>query len=73
MLDFNRQPAFLIFLAVVGVDSDRRATANDATERDPIRGNLEGSWYGVDWTLMEDHCALAQAATVIVRYRQGRE
>ena len=62
-LDFNRQPVILAFPSVVSVDSYRWATANDATERDPIRWILEGSLNGVDWTLMDDRSDKDQAVT----------
>lgn len=62
-LDFNRGPAILTYPATVSVDSYRWATANDATERDPIRWILEGSADGTNWVLMDDRSDGDQAVT----------
>lgn len=62
-LDFNRGPAILRYPATVSVDSYRWATANDATERDPIRWTLEGSSDGANWVLMDDRNDVDQVVT----------
>jgi fibronectin-binding autotransporter adhesin len=53
-LDFNKQPLIVNFGSPQTVTDYRLATANDATDRDPLRWKLEGSADGTTWTLLDD-------------------
>jgi autotransporter-associated beta strand protein len=48
-LDSNKQPLVVSFLTRRPVDGYDFATANDASDRDPVSWFLEGSNDGVDW------------------------
>ncbi|MDQ8190704.1 discoidin domain-containing protein [Roseibacillus persicicus] len=53
-LDFAKAPLVLDFGAPVTADGYRFATANDATERDPVSWTLEGSNDNSSWTLIHE-------------------
>jgi len=53
-LDFNKGALVPNFGGLVTIDSYRWATANDATDRDPIRWTLEGSNDNLTWKLLDD-------------------
>ena len=52
-LDFNKLPLVLDFGAPTAADGYRLATANDASERDPVSWRIEGSHDGAVWTLLD--------------------
>lgn len=52
-LDFFRGPVVFTFPAATTIDGYRFTTANDATERDPLRWLIEGSNDGETWTLLD--------------------
>lgn len=52
-LDFNKKGLVFAFTAATTVDGYRFATANDATERDPVSWTLEGSADQTTWTLID--------------------
>jgi hypothetical protein len=52
-LDFNKMGLIFTFPAATTVDAYRFATANDATERDPVSWTLEGSDDLLGWTLID--------------------
>lgn len=52
-LDFNKKGLVFAFTAATTVDAYRFATANDATERDPVSWTLEGSDDQSSWTLID--------------------
>ena len=52
-LDFNKGPLVYDMGAQVTIDSYAFATANDATERDPVSWKIEGSNDGNDWTVLD--------------------
>ena len=52
-LDFFRGPVIFSFPAATTIDGYRFTTANDATERDPVRWLIEGSNDEVTWTLLD--------------------
>lgn len=56
-LDFNKQGVVFDFGAAVNFDGYYLATANDASERDPVRWTFEGSNDGTSWTLVENMTA----------------
>ncbi len=56
-LDFNRMPLILDFGTARTIDGYRFATANDATERDPVRWRLEGGNNTASWTVLDDRTA----------------
>jgi hypothetical protein len=56
-LDFNKQAVVFDYGAPVDFDGYFFATANDATERDPVRWTIEGSNDGTSWTLVENMTA----------------
>ena len=62
-LDFNQNPLVLNYGSAITIDNYRWATANDATERDPIRWTLEGSANGTTWNLIDDRSDADQAVT----------
>ena len=62
-LDFNQGPLVFDFGSATTVDGYRWSTANDATERDPIRWTLEGSANGTTWTLIDDRSDADQSVT----------
>ena len=62
-LDFNQNPLVLNYGSPITIDNYRWATANDATERDPIRWTLEGSANGTTWTLIDDRSNADQSVT----------
>ncbi|WP_265594930.1 autotransporter-associated beta strand repeat-containing protein [Haloferula sp. BvORR071] len=64
-LDFYRNPIVFAFTAPVTIDGYRFSTANDASERDPVRWILEGSADQTTWVLL-DHTA-ADFATPTAR------
>ena len=53
-LDFNQGPLIFDFGSAATVDGYRWATANDATERDPVRWTLEGSDDETNWVLVDE-------------------
>ncbi len=53
-LDFNRGALVYDFGSNVVVDAYGFTTANDASERDPVRWFFEGSENGVDWEILDD-------------------
>lgn len=56
-LDFNKGNLVFDFGSAVTFDRYQLTTANDATERDPVRWILEGSADGLAWTLIENFTA----------------
>jgi len=62
-LDFNKGPLVLNYGSPITIDGYRWATANDATERDPIRWTLEGSANGTSWILLDDRSGADQPVT----------
>ncbi|RYD64561.1 MAG: hypothetical protein EOP84_32625, partial [Verrucomicrobiaceae bacterium] len=52
-LDFHKSPVVFNFGTPTEVDGYRFTTANDSTERDPLRWKLEGSNDGSTWTLLD--------------------
>lgn len=52
-LDFGKSPLVFDFGASTTIDGYRFTTANDATERDPLRWILEGSGDGAAWTVLD--------------------
>ncbi len=52
-LDFNRAPVVFDFGAPTEIDAYAFTTANDATERDPVRWILEGSDDAAAWVLLD--------------------
>ena len=53
-LDFNQGPLVFDFGSATTVDGYRWSTANDATERDPVRWILEGSDDETNWDLVDE-------------------
>ena len=53
-LDLNKGALVYQFSAGILIDSYDFTTANDATERDPVRWVLEGSVDGANWILLDD-------------------
>ena len=53
-LDFNQGPLIFDFGSAATIDGYRWATANDATERDPVRWTLEGSDDETNWVLVDE-------------------
>ena len=53
-LDFNQGALVFDFGSARRVDGYRWATANDATERDPVQWRLEGSDDQSNWVLVDD-------------------
>ena len=53
-LDFNQGALVFDFGSARRVDGYRWATANDATERDPVQWRLEGSDDQLNWVLVDD-------------------
>ncbi len=62
-LDLNKGSLVLTYSSAVTIDNYRWATANDSTERDPIRWTLEGSADGTAWTLIDDRTNEDQSVT----------
>ncbi|MCX6875884.1 MAG: discoidin domain-containing protein [Verrucomicrobia bacterium] len=56
-LDFNKGPLVLDYGAPVAVTAYRFATANDATERDPVSWLLEGSLDGSHWSPVDQRAS----------------
>ena len=53
-LDFNQGLLIFDFGSATTIDGYRWATANDATERDPVRWTLEGSNDETNWVLVDE-------------------
>lgn len=53
-LDFNQGPLVFDFGSATTVNGYRWSTANDATERDPVRWILEGSDDETNWDLVDE-------------------
>ena len=53
-LDYNQGGLVFDFGQPQLIDSYLWATANDATERDPVRWTLEGSTDGINWILIDE-------------------
>jgi len=52
--DFNRGDLVYDFGVNVEIDAYTITTANDASERDPVRWTIEGSLDGASWTVIDD-------------------
>ena len=65
-LDFNKGELIYDYGSSVQIDAYSFTTANDATERDPVRWLLEGSDDGLTWYVIDDRTG-ADFATPLAR------